>query len=144
MDGRFKRLTLPASLHSLERFRQFVRGGAESAGLPAEELDKLDLVLEEILVNIARYAYQPGSGDVEVAYAVDGSGILAVEISDKGRIFNPLEANPPDLSGGLADRPIGGLGIFLVQQLVDSITYRREHDRNMVSFRLPGPGGTGT
>ena len=139
-----RRLTLPASLGSLGPLLDFVRAGAESAGLGPAERDRLDLVLEELLVNIARYAYHPGSGDVEVAYAVDRLGGMLVEISDRGRFFNPLENAKPDLSGGLADRPAGGLGVFLVRHLVDSIAYRREEGRNTVSFRFPGPAAAGT
>ena len=62
---------------------------------------------------------------------------LHVEIADFGRVFNPLEADPPDLSRGLADRPIGGLGVFLVRSMVDSIAYRRDADRNILSFTFP-------
>jgi anti-sigma regulatory factor (Ser/Thr protein kinase) len=144
MDRRFARITLPASLDSLHMLLQFAHAGAESAGLGQDERDKLDLVLEELLVNIARYAYQPGSGDVEVAYAADGPGVLLVEVSDRGRLFNPLESKEPDLSGGLTDRPLGGLGVFLVRRLADTITYRREQGRNTVSFRFPSPKVAGT
>ncbi len=66
------RLTLPASAESISAFREFVRGGAVAAGVAAEQLEKLDLVLEEILINVARYAYSHGSGTVEVAYAPAG------------------------------------------------------------------------
>src|SRR5579864_7331704 len=111
MDPRFARLTLPAQLDSVETFRRFLRRGAEAAGLRSPDMDKLDLVLEEILVNIARYAYQPETGEAEVAYTVEKPGVLLVEISDKGRVFNPLETDPPDLTRDLADRRTGGLGV---------------------------------
>jgi serine/threonine-protein kinase RsbW len=139
MDSPFARLTLPARIDSMQAFRDFVRVGAESAGLEAPEMDWLDLVLEEILVNIARYAYQPETGDTEVRYAVEQLGKLLVEISDGGRVFNPLVSDPPVLGGGLAERPIGGLGVFLVKNIVGSLSYRREQDRNTISFTFPGP-----
>jgi serine/threonine-protein kinase RsbW len=137
----FPRLTLPASAESISAFSEFVRRGAVAAGIAAEELGKLDLVLEEILINVARYAYEPEKGLVEVAYAAEGPGKLRVEIGDSGRVFNPLEADPPDLSRGLADRPIGGLGVFLVRSMVDSIDYRRAGDRNILSFTFPSEDG---
>jgi serine/threonine-protein kinase RsbW len=137
MERRWERLKLSASPQSLLAFLEFARTGANQAGLAPAEKDKLDLVLEELLVNVARYAYQPESGEVELAYAVDGSGALLVEISDNGRVFNPLHQSVPSLSGSLADRPIGGLGVFLVRQLAGSITYRRVEGRNTVSFHLP-------
>ena len=111
-----------------------------SREIEIREFEKLDLVLEEILINVARYAYSPETGAVEVAYAQAGPHKLRVEIADSGRVFNPLEADPPDLSRGLADRPIGGLGVFLVRSMVDSIDYRREADRNILSFTFPVDG----
>jgi anti-sigma regulatory factor (Ser/Thr protein kinase) len=140
MDSAARRLTLPASVESVALFRGFVRSGAVEADIPAEELEKLDLVLEEILMNIARYAYLPKNGAAEVAFAPDGPGKLNVEISDWGNAFNPLDVEPPDFSRGLADRPIGGLGVFLVRSLVNDIAYRRDGDRNVLSFGFPGPG----
>jgi serine/threonine-protein kinase RsbW len=131
------RLTLPASAESISAFREFVRQGATAAGIGVEDLEKLDLVLEEILINVARYAYTPEKGLVEVAYAPEGPGRLRVEIGDWGRVFNPLEADPPDLSRGLLDRPIGGLGVFLIRSMVESIDYRREDCRNVLSFTFP-------
>jgi len=140
MDSPVKRLTLPASAGSISTFSEFVRDGAVAAGVAEDELGKLDLVLEEILINVARYAYTPETGAVEVAYAQAGPSKLLVEIADFGRIFNPLAADPPDLSRGLADRQIGGLGVFLVRSMVDSIDYRREADRNILSFVFPIDG----
>jgi serine/threonine-protein kinase RsbW len=131
------RLSLPATAESIAPFREFVRAGALEAGIEPQELEKLDLVLEEILINVARYAYAPDRGPVEVRYFADGPGKLLVEVVDSGRVFNPLEADPPDLSRGLADRPIGGLGVFLIRSMVASIDYRRDADRNILSFTFP-------
>jgi anti-sigma regulatory factor (Ser/Thr protein kinase) len=138
MDSPFKRLTLPARLESVRPFHQFVRSGAEAAGLDLADMHRLDLVLEEILVNIARYAYQDGAGDVQVAYSTE-AGSLLVEVTDQGRSFNPLDAAPPDLALGLADRPIGGLGVLLVRQIVGSLSFRRQEGQNILTFRFPGP-----
>jgi serine/threonine-protein kinase RsbW len=143
MDAPVNRLILPAIPGSISALSEFVRGGAVAAGIAEDELVKLDLVLEEILINVARYAYTPVTGAVEVAYALAGPGKLHVEIADYGRIFNPLTADPPDLSRGLADRPIGGLGVFLVKSMVDSIAYRREGDQNILSFKFPLDGAPG-
>jgi serine/threonine-protein kinase RsbW len=143
MDPPVNRLVLPAIAGSIPTFSEFVRSGAVAAGVAETELGKLDLVLEEILINVARYAYGPPGGTVEVAYSQAGPSKVHVEIADSGRIFNPLTADPPDLSRGLADRPIGGLGVFLVKSMVDSIAYRREGDRNILSFKFPLDGAAG-
>ena len=108
-DSPRTRLTLPASAKSISAFSEFVRTGAIAAGIATNEFGKLDLVLEEILINVARYAYTPETGTVEVAYASGGPSKLRVEIVDFGRVFNPLEAEPPDFSRGLAERKVTSL-----------------------------------
>jgi anti-sigma regulatory factor (Ser/Thr protein kinase) len=143
MDPPLKRLTLPASPGSISAFSEFVRDGAAAAGVATHEFGKLELVLEEILINVARYAYTPETGAVEVTCAQAGPRKIRIEIADFGRVFNPLEADPPDLSRGLTDRPIGGLGVFLVRSMVDSIDYRREQNRNILSFIFPMEGDLG-
>lgn len=137
MEDRFTRLTLPASIQSLGAFLEFARAGAVTAGLSPADCDRLDLVLEELLVNVARYSYAPGEGEVELAYTA-APGKLAIQVSDQGRFFNPLDRNEPDLGGTLSERPVGGLGLFLVRELVRSPTYFRENGWNRLSFIFPG------
>jgi serine/threonine-protein kinase RsbW len=137
MDPPLTRLTLPAKAESISPFCEFVRRGAIAAGVAESEFEKLNLVLEEILINVARYAYAPRIGMVEVSYCQEAPGKLRVEIGDYGFVFNPLEADPPDFSRGLADRQIGGLGVFLVRSMVESIAYRRQDNQNIVSFTFP-------
>ena|SRR5271157_5079609 len=128
-------LTLPARIASLPRFTEFLHEGARSASVPESELGKLDLVCEEILVNVARYAYPEGeTGNTEVGYAVAAPGRLLVQVRDSGRPFNPLEREGPDLTANLAQRRIGGLGIFLVQSLADSVSYAYVDGRNVLSI----------
>jgi serine/threonine-protein kinase RsbW len=130
-----ERLTLPAKITSVRPFCEFARRKAEAAAFTAEELNLLDLTIEEIVVNIARYAYDsPETGTAELACAVEGPHRLRLEISDEGRKFNPLDSNPPDFTRGLADRPVGGLGVFLVKSIAESIVYQRDGNRNIIAF----------
>jgi serine/threonine-protein kinase RsbW len=134
------RLTIPAQVNSLKEFCAFVRAGAEGAGMSAVEMDRLDLVLEEVFMNVARHAYAPGEGDVEVGYQAEGPGRLLVEISDAGSAFNPLASDPPDFRLSLAERPLGGMGIFLVRTMAGELRYERVGGRNRLSFVFPGGG----
>lgn len=137
MANNFIQLKLPAKIESLREFTEFVHRGAQEAAFPEEDLGRLDLVMEEVVVNVINYAYeeaQPGS--IEVGYKIEGPGKLNVQVCDSGREFDPLAKDPPDLRLGLAERPIGGLGIFLVKQIARSITYSREGDLNILNFRL--------
>jgi len=132
-------LPIPADENALETARQFVLEHAERLNLPAPVIFKLELALEEILVNVVHYAYPPGTtGVVEVGCLAEDDGI-SLCIADSGRPFNPLEKETPDLNVEIEDRQIGGLGIFLTREMVDAIDYHREQDRNIVTFTIRKP-----
>jgi anti-sigma regulatory factor (Ser/Thr protein kinase) len=133
----FIQLKLPAQMESLGEITTFVHRAAEQASFPEIDLGRLDLVMEEVVMNVINYAYPDGQGgDIEVGYAIEGPGKLSVQICDNGREFDPLAKDPPDLRLGLSERPIGGLGIFLVKQIAHSISYNRDGERNVLTFRL--------
>jgi serine/threonine-protein kinase RsbW len=135
MRPAFERLRLPAQIGSVRLFCDFARQVAAGAGFTAEDLDRLELVIEEIVVNIARYGYdREATGEAELACAVEGPRRLRLEVSDNGREFDPLASSPPDFSRGMADRPPGGLGIFLVRSIAESITWQRDGNRNVLAF----------
>jgi serine/threonine-protein kinase RsbW len=137
MGCELTRLELPAEISSLHSFTDFLRRGGEAAALQERELGQLDLVIEEILVNVMHHAYPEGNpGTIEVAYAVEPDRKLFVQISDTGRPFDPLAKDPPNLGLSLAERTVGGLGIFLVKQFANTVEYRRVENRNILSFRL--------
>ena len=98
-------------------------------------LMQLELVVEEIFVNIASYAYcPPGSGDVEISCdVVEDTMRVLITFSDEGPEFDPLGKEDPDITLGKDERPIGGLGIFLVKKNVDGISYKREGGRNILT-----------
>ncbi len=136
MRPAFERLRLPAQIGSVRLFCDFARQAAAGAGFTAEDLDRLELVVEEIVVNIARYGYdqEVTGGEAELACAVEGPGRVRLEVSDNGREFDPLASAPPDFSRGMADRTPGGMGIFLVRSIAESITWQRDGDRNVLAF----------
>lgn len=142
MDSGVLKIELPAEMPSLGAFQAFMRRGAERAGFSAESTARLELVMEELLVNIARYGYPNGRhGSVEATYLVESDGCLWLTVVDSGEAFDPTAVPDPDVSTGIPDRPIGGLGIFLVRRLVDNISYRRDEQRNILSFRFRDAGG---
>src|SRR3954447_14897282 len=135
MSDDLKWLTLQADLASLPEFTGFLRAGGKAAGLSETDLGRLDLILEELLVNIARYAYPEGvAGWSDVGYAIHAPGEIFVRVCDSGAEYNPLDKDPPDFTRGLADRPVGGLGLFLIKSYADSLSYTRESGRNILSF----------
>lgn len=118
------------------------RGLVQDYGLDDEDTERLNLMLEEALVNVVSYAYPEGEkGEIELlasfAETIDGKGSgLAVEIIDSGKPFDPTAAAEPDTEAPAEDRTIGGLGIFLIRSLADSVDYRREDGRNHLRFTI--------
>ena len=132
-----KTLTTIAKPESLGPVTEFVRTGALEAELPEVQMRQLELLIEEIFVNISRYAYPEDSpGSVTVSYMVPKAGELNVEVGDQGIEFDPLSAPAPDLTLGLEERPVGGLGIFLLKRFAGSLSYRREQGWNRLRFGM--------
>ncbi len=125
------RLSLPAAQEYLEQFREFVLGRA--GGLPPETILKIDLVVEELLLNVFNYAYGPeGTGTVEVECGIVDGRQFVLRVRDRGKAFNPLAQPPPDVAADIDHRQRGGLGILLVQEMSMSQYYRREDDGNVL------------
>jgi len=137
LPGATRSLTTAAQTSSLATVTEFVRAGAHEARLPEARIGELDLLMEEVVVNVCRYAYRDASpGDLTVTYSIPSPGELEVEIADQGIEFNPLSAEPPDVTLSLEQRPIGGLGILLLKTLATSLNYRREDGWNRLKFGI--------
>ena len=96
---------------------------------------KIQLSIEEVVENVVHYAYDGGIGWLEVSTHLDNDSlILTVELRDAGVPFNPLEQPEPDTTLTAEEREIGGLGIFLCKQLMDSISYRYENGNNVLTM----------
>lgn len=124
-------LRVPATLDSLVRAQEFVRDCAAHLGTGAGLLDRLDLVVEELVVNIGSYAYPDRQGDMEVGCELRGDPpLFCIMLRDWGVAFDPLERDAPDLESELEERDVGGLGIFLVRELATRCTYHRANEMN--------------
>lgn len=119
------RLTLPNDVQTVPQLAAFVDELCDEAGLTPDVAMKIHLALEEAVVNVMEYAYPKGTqGTVDIAAFVTGDSIRFV-ITDSGQPFDPTLKEEVDTTLSVEDRPIGGLGIYLVKQLMDSISYRR-------------------
>jgi len=105
----------------------------DSIGLPQELNMPVNLALEEAVTNVMLYAYPDASGQVLVE-AETSPGRVVFTISDSGVAFDPTQQKEPDLTQGVEERPIGGLGIFLVRQIMDDVAYARKDDRNILTL----------
>ena len=101
---------------------------------PPDLVFKVNLALEEVVVNVINYGHEDGLHNVEITFTASAE-TLTIEVVDDGRPFDPLtEAPRPDLSGELEDRRIGGLGVHLVREMMDDVGYRREEGKNILTM----------
>jgi serine/threonine-protein kinase RsbW len=126
-------LKLPARLDSLHRIIHMVSVCAEGQHFSKQRISEIEIAVEEALVNIFEYSYSDKNGNVEIACKLD-DGNFVIEIIDSGIPFNILTAKEPDITSGISERSIGGLGIFLIRKLIDDVLYRREGDRNILTL----------
>lgn len=129
-----------AELKALRGFVSCASRAAGGLGFAPERVLEIELVVEETVTNICKYAGLGRPAEVELA-CLEGEGLFAVEVSDDGKPFDPTALPAPDLGAPLAAKPIGGLGVHLIRRLCDKVAYRREGDRNVLrlEFRRPAP-----
>ena len=125
-------LCLPAKMEHFESFRSYVMERAVNWGMDQETLFKIELALEELLTNVIHYAYTDNvDGLVEVACSLEDSR-FHLSIHHWGQPFDPLERADPNLTEGIDERRIGGLGIHLVRHMADELYYQRQAGANIV------------
>ena len=134
-------LRLPATMENLSNLMRFVTDLLTKNGFPEQRAFKIELAAEEVLVNIIRYAYSEGSpGDVELRGRVVSEDEFMLEFEDGGVPFDPTSIPPPDVNLSLSRREPGGLGFFLVRKMVNEVRYRRERNRNILTFLMRKSG----
>ena len=132
-------ITLAATLDNLDKVLAFIDGQMELAGCPARLMTQVDMAVEEIFVNIARYAYHPEEGEASVRCEAGGEPFrIIVGFADSGHPFNPLEHEDPDVTVNAEQRQIGGLGIYMAKKLMDEIEYEYRDGKNILTLRKNG------
>jgi sigma-B regulation protein RsbU (phosphoserine phosphatase) len=101
---------------------------------PPKIQNQIGIAVDEVFSNIARYAYNPETGGATVRIAVGDD--ITIEFEDSGVAYNPLEEDDPDISLSAGEREIGGLGIFMVKKIMDSVDYQREGGKNILTIKL--------
>lgn len=127
-----RHLTLENEIGQISRLSKFISDIASSRGLDENQAMNINLAMEEAVTNSIMYAYPEGTrGEVEVDAIVDDNAI-EFTISDNGMEFDPTARPEPDINARAEERPIGGLGIFLVKNIMDSVSYTREKNTNIL------------
>ena len=128
-------ITLPNDVHIVPELNHFIQSVSQRLNLEASLSHQLMLAVEEAVVNVMNYAYPIGTqGDVNITANCTDKDIKII-ITDGGKAFDPTTTNKADTTLNAEERPIGGLGILLVQQLMDTINYERTDDKNVLTLK---------
>ena len=128
-------LVVPAERSEFAVLQQWLQSIAAELNMQERIKKQLMISCDEIFTNIASYAYPDGKGCVAVTIEfVSEIQCLRIIFSDSGAAFNPLEISEPDTGSALSERKIGGLGIFMVKKMMDSIEYCRQDGKNVLTL----------
>jgi serine/threonine-protein kinase RsbW len=126
-----QRLSVASEAAQLPVLTRFLKEFWAAAALPPAESVKFELALEEVFMNVVMHG-SPGAGtQVEVSVILCDGG-LTLMVENEGPAFDPLLLPAPDVAASLEERKVGGLGVFLVRQMMDAVSYQRVAARNQL------------
>lgn len=128
------KLTLHNDINEVPLLGEWVEQLGEDIGLDMSDVFQINLALEEAVVNVMNYAY-PGQQGKELWLEAEGdSKHIIFTLSDAGAPFDPTKEEDPDVTLSAEEREIGGLGIFLVNQMMKSVRYERKDEKNFLEM----------
>lgn len=129
-----KEITVEAKMENLDFVLDFVNEQLEENSCPLKVQTQLDIAIDELFSNVTHYAYTPQVGLLTLQSEME-NGEICLTFIDRGIPYNPLEKQDPDIHASLSERPIGGLGIYLVKKTMDKMEYRYENGQNILTIR---------
>ena len=129
------RLVLRNEISEISRLEPFIGAVLRGAGCNDATVMNLNLALEVVVTNVVLYAYPSGMEGTVSIEARQEDGVMSFIISDSGKPFDPTLVPDADTTLAAEDRAIGGLGIFLVRNLVDDLSYERKDDKNYLYLK---------
>ena len=129
-------LRIPAVVEKLPELLAFIEQQLEEVGCPLKTQMEIAVAAEEVFVNIASYAYAPGTGAVTVRIEIsDDPAAATITFSDSGIPFDPLKKADPDVTLSAEEREIGGLGIFMTKKIMNDVTYTYRDGQNILTLK---------
>ncbi len=126
-------LTFDATLENVNKAVEFVSAKTENLPFSPKDKYQIDIAVDEIVSNVARYAYEDKTGNVTVKAETDENA-LTITVTDSGIPYNPLEKEDPDITLSAEERGIGGYGIFIVKKVMDSVSYEYKDGQNILKM----------
>ena len=131
-----KKMTIEATLEQIKPVTDFINAQLKELGCSRRIRIQVDVAVDEIFGNIARYAYNPDTGPATVRVEVDPDPMsVLITFIDHGKPYDPLSNKAPDITAPVEDRPIGGLGIFLVRKTMDDVSYEYRNGQNILRIK---------
>ena len=129
-------IELDAVLENLSEVQSFVDEHLEAADCPMRAQMQISVAVEEIYANIANYAYAPEHGKAKVRVEVTDDPVsVSITFMDSGKPYDPLAKEDPDITLSAAERPIGGLGIFITKKTMDDVVYEYKDGQNILTLK---------
>ena len=129
-----KSIILANDISEIARLNEFVEEIGNEFSLSPEVVFNLTLVLEEAVVNIINYAYPKEDHEsIYLSAKLHNDSIMLV-LTDTGKEFDPTMAPEADITLSTDERPIGGLGIFLIRQIMNEVKYERIEGKNVLTL----------
>jgi anti-sigma regulatory factor (Ser/Thr protein kinase) len=129
-----KKLILQNEVAEISKLAIFIEELGEEFGLSPELVFNLNLVLEEAVSNVILYAYPKEEHQTISLIARKKDNQLIFVLTDSGKEFDPTQAPDADITLSAEDRPIGGLGIFLIRQIMNTVEYQRIEGKNVMTL----------
>jgi serine/threonine-protein kinase RsbW len=138
-----QRVSVASDAAQLPVLTRFLKEFWSAAGLPPAESAKFELALEEVFMNVVMHGSPAPGTQVEVSVILRDGG-LTLMVENDGPAFDPLLLPAPDVAASLEERKVGGLGVYLVRQMMDAVCYQRVAARNQLRMtkRLPTGGAS--
>ena len=138
MERRKETIEVEAVSEKLDQVTGFVEEQVLQMGCPPKLAMQITLAVEEAFINVADYAYAPETGMcrivVETAQLETDRGDVIITFMDSGKAFNPLLKEDPDITLSADERQIGGLGIYMVKEIMDSVVYEYKDAQNHLTM----------
>lgn len=127
--------TVNAVVENIPAITDFVNHQLETYRCPLKTQYEIDIAIDEIVSNVARYAYNGEKGDITVQLEWKQSPLtIVITFVDDGIAYDPLRQKAPDITLSAQERSVGGLGIFMVKNMMDEVRYERREDQNILSL----------
>lgn len=127
-------LTLTNKISELGKIRDSLEHLGEAWGIDPQTCMSVNLALEEAFTNVVNYAFETSAPQEVIIDMQKTEAQIIITITDEGRPYDPTKSPEPDISLPAEERPVGGLGIFLIRKIMDEVIYERNENKNQLTL----------